>query len=55
MRLIYIKHLLCAIVDYHFSGRMTGTNDGDKVTMKIGELIYALRDAFELGQDVRKD
>ncbi|ERJ32940.1 hypothetical protein L810_5397 [Burkholderia sp. AU4i] len=55
MQLFYIKHLLCAIADKHFGPRMTGTDDGDRVTMTVGELIHALRDAFEIGQGVRRD
>ncbi|WP_155122812.1 hypothetical protein [Burkholderia ubonensis] len=54
MQFFYIKHLLCAIADNHFGSRMTGTHD-DKLTVTIGELIHALRDAFELGQDVRRN
>ncbi|MDY7806077.1 hypothetical protein [Burkholderia stagnalis] len=55
MQLFYIKHLLCAIADKHFGARMTGTDDDDKLMMTVGELIHALRDAFELGQDVRRN
>ncbi|WP_185731915.1 DUF6900 domain-containing protein [Burkholderia stagnalis] len=55
MQLFYIKHLLCAIADKHFGARMTGTDDDDTLTMTVGELIHALRDAFELGQDVRRN
>ncbi|WP_157651631.1 DUF6900 domain-containing protein [Burkholderia ubonensis] len=54
MQLFYIKHLLCAIADNHFGSRMTGTNDDDKLTVTVGELVHALRAAFELGQDVRR-
>ncbi|WLE64167.1 hypothetical protein GIY62_35510 (plasmid) [Burkholderia plantarii] len=55
MHHFYIKHLLCTVVDKHFASRMTGTTDDDTVTASVAELIHALRDAFELGQDVRKD
>ncbi len=54
MNRFYIKHLLCAIVDAHFSSRLAATSDDVAVTMTIGELLHALREAFELGQDVRK-
>ncbi|MCM2496122.1 hypothetical protein [Burkholderia glumae] len=54
MHHFYIKHLVCAVVEKHFASRMTGTDDGDTVTVSIAELIHALRDAFELGQDVRR-
>ncbi|MFA8329281.1 hypothetical protein [Burkholderia ubonensis] len=54
MQLFYIKHLLCAIADNHFGGRMTSTDDDDKLTVTVGELLHALRVAFELGQDVRR-
>lgn len=49
----YVKHLLCAVVDNHFSSRLTGTGDSDRLTVTVGELLHALREAFELGQSVR--
>ncbi|WP_157655570.1 hypothetical protein [Burkholderia ubonensis] len=55
MQLFYIKHLLCAIVDNHFGARMIGTDDDDKLTVTVSELLHALRAAFELGQDVRRN
>lgn len=53
MHVFYIKHLLCALVSNHFGTRMSGTGDDDTLTMTVGELIHALREAFELGQSVR--
>ncbi|MGS1000127.1 hypothetical protein [Burkholderia glumae] len=54
MHHFYIKHLLCALISKHFDSRMTGTDAADTVTVSIAELIHALRDAFELGQGVRR-
>lgn len=53
MQLFYINHLLCAIVDNHFGSRLSGTDDSDRMTVTVGELLHALRNAFELGQSVR--
>ncbi|WP_186111494.1 hypothetical protein [Burkholderia gladioli] len=55
MNRFYIKHLLCAVVDAHFASRLSGTNDDDELTLTIGELLHALREAFDLGQDVRRN
>ncbi|MBU9217801.1 hypothetical protein KTD55_27430 [Burkholderia gladioli] len=55
MNRFYIKHLLCAIIDVHFASRLSGTNHDDELRLTIGELLHALREAFDLGQDVRRN
>ncbi|MGZ2749937.1 hypothetical protein [Burkholderia stagnalis] len=57
MQHFYIRHLLCAVLDHHFSSRLHSTAPGsaDTLTVSVGELLNALREAFELGQDVRKE
>ncbi len=49
----YIRHLLCAIVDNHFE--VVEPDDDTELTVTVAELLHALRNAFELGQDVRRN
>ncbi|WP_322074710.1 hypothetical protein [Burkholderia cepacia] len=56
MQLFYIHHLLCAVLDHHFASRLdsAGPASDDTLTVSVAELLRALREAFELGQDVRR-
>ncbi len=49
----YIRHLLCAIVDNHFE--VVEPDDDTELTVTVAELLHALRNAFDLGQDVRRN
>lgn len=56
MQLFYIQHLMCAVLDHHFASRLDSPAPryDDTLTVSVAELLNALREAFELGQDVRR-
>jgi len=56
MQRFYIEHLLCAVLDHHFASRLESAVPAptDTLTASVAELLNALREAFELGQDVRR-
>lgn len=56
MQRFYIEHLLCAVLDHHFESRLDNAAPAptDTLTVSVAELLNALREAFEVGQDVRR-